>query len=93
MAGKKAAKNPERWVRSTCPYCGVGCGVEAGVKGGRLIAIRGDDTHPANFGKLCPKPAGLPEAVHSPDRLTHPLRRTGSGEMERASPGTTPSTR
>lgn len=85
MAGKKAAKKPESWVRSTCPYCGVGCGVEAGVKGGRLIAIRGDGTHPANFGKLCPKPAGLPEAVHSPDRLTHPLRRTGSGEMERIS--------
>lgn len=55
------------------------------MKGGRLIAIRGDGTHPANFGKLCPKPAGLPEAIHSPDRPTHPLLRTGSGGMERIS--------
>jgi ferredoxin-nitrate reductase len=81
----KGAKKPERWVRSTCPYCGVGCGVEAGVKGGKLVAIRGDGIHPANFGKLCPKPAGLPEAIHSPDRLTHPLLRTESGEMGRIS--------
>lgn len=81
----KSAKQPERWVRSTCPYCGVGCGVEAGVKGDKLVAIRGDGTHSANFGKLCPKPAGLPEAIHSPDRLIHPLRRTAGGEMERVS--------
>lgn len=78
-------KQPERWVRSTCPYCGVGCGVEAGVKAGRLIAIRGDKKHPANFGRLCPKPAGLPEAVHAPDRLTHPMRRGRDGGFERAS--------
>jgi ferredoxin-nitrate reductase len=68
-----------------CPYCGVGCGVEAGVREGRLVAIRGDRSHPANFGKLCPKPAGLPEAVHHPDRLTHPLRRDAQGGYERVS--------
>lgn len=77
MAGKGKRGQPERWTRSTCPYCGVGCGVEAGTSGGKLVAIRGDKNHPANFGKLCPKPAGLPEAVHHPDRLTHPLRRRG----------------
>lgn len=70
------------WVRSTCPYCGVGCGVEARVEGGRISRIRGDADHPANFGKLCPKPAGLPEAIASPDRLTEPLRRGASGELE-----------
>lgn len=72
-------------MRSVCPYCGVGCGVEAGTKGGRIVAIRGDRTHPANFGKLCPKPAGLPEAVHHPDRLTHPLRRKPGGGYRRVS--------
>ncbi|MEW6637401.1 MAG: nitrate reductase, partial [Actinomycetota bacterium] len=75
---------PERWTRSTCPYCGVGCGVEVGVRDGRMVAIRGDKAHPANFGKLCPKPAGLPDAVHHRDRLTHPLRRRG-GRLERVS--------
>ena len=58
--------------------------MEAGVSKGRLVAIRGDREHPANFGKLCPKPAGLPEAVHHPDRLTHPLRREEAGELRRA---------
>lgn len=89
MAKKKSAKGskrPEqRWIKSTCPYCGVGCGVEAGVEGGKVVQIRGDKTHPANFGKLCPKPTGLPEALASPDRLIHPMRRNGSGEMEHIS--------
>ncbi len=77
-----ARDNAGGWVRSTCPYCGVGCGVEARVEGGRISKVRGDADHPANFGKLCPKPAGLPEAIASPDRLTEPLRRGASGEME-----------
>lgn len=72
-------------TRSTCPYCGVGCGVEVGVKDGRMVSIRGDGDHPANFGKLCPKPAGLPEAIHSEDRLKHPLRRTRNGKLSRIS--------
>ncbi|MGB3682087.1 MAG: nitrate reductase [Rubrobacteraceae bacterium] len=75
-------KKAENWVRSTCPYCGVGCGVEVGVKDGRISAIRGDKSHPANFGKLCPKPAGLPEAVHSDNRLTLPMRRNGEGDLK-----------
>jgi ferredoxin-nitrate reductase len=82
-ASKKKA--PERWVRSTCPYCGVGCGVEAGMRKGEILQIRGDHSHPANFGKLCPKPAGLPEAMYSPDRLTYPLRRKANRETERTS--------
>ena len=85
MATEGIRRQPERWTRSTCPYCGVGCGVEAGTTGGRLVAIRGDRSHPANFGRLCPKPAGLPEAVHHEDRLTHPLRRRGDGGLERVS--------
>ncbi|MBA3475082.1 MAG: nitrate reductase [Rubrobacter sp.] len=89
MAKKKSAKSAKRsgqaWVKSTCPYCGVGCGVEVGVEKGKVVQIRGDKTHPANFGKLCPKPTGLPEALASEDRLTHPLRRNESEELERIS--------
>lgn len=77
-AEAKVKAEPEARIRSTCPYCGVGCGVEVGVKDGRMVSIRGDGDHPANFGKLCPKPASLPEAVHSEDRLTHPMRRTAN---------------
>jgi anaerobic selenocysteine-containing dehydrogenase len=55
------------------------------VKGGKISSIRGDAEHPANFGKLCPKPTGLPEAIHSAHRLTHPLRRTSGGYLARIS--------
>jgi ferredoxin-nitrate reductase len=85
LAAGKKKKAPERWARSTCPYCGVGCGVEVGVRKGEIVQIRGDRSHPANFGKLCPKPAGLPEALRSPDRLTHPLRRKPNGDTQRIS--------
>lgn len=51
----------------------------------KILQIRGDKSHPANFGKLCPKPTGLPEAISSPDRLTHPLRKSPSGEVKRIS--------
>ncbi|MEJ7820563.1 MAG: molybdopterin-dependent oxidoreductase, partial [Rubrobacteraceae bacterium] len=81
----KPTKKMEDWTRSTCPYCGVGCGVEVGVENGKVVKVRGDKSHPANFGKLCPKPTGLPDALASPDRLTHPLRRNKNGELKRVS--------
>ena len=59
-----------------CPYCGVGCGLLADVDDdGRLKAVRGDPLHPANRGRTCRKPLGLPFAVHAPDRATSPLWR------------------
>ncbi len=54
--------------RTTCPYCGVGCGL-AVVDG----APRGDGAHPANFGRLCSKGAALGATLALPDRLTVPL--------------------
>ncbi len=44
-----------RTVRSTCPYCGVGCGVLIDTRGGRITGVRGDPEHPANAGRLCTK--------------------------------------
>jgi ferredoxin-nitrate reductase len=58
-----------------CPYCGVGCGLLADVQDGRLTSVRGDPIHPANRGRTCRKPIGLPFAVHAPDRATVPLWR------------------
>jgi len=59
-----------------CPYCGVGCGLLADVDDdGRLSAVRGNPFHPANRGRTCRKPLGLPFAVHAPDRATVPLWR------------------
>ncbi|HEX7249684.1 MAG TPA: hypothetical protein VF262_04765, partial [Burkholderiales bacterium] len=41
---------PRQHVRTTCPYCGVGCGVVAVVAKGAIAEVRGDRAHPANFG-------------------------------------------
>ena len=48
-------------TRTTCPYCGVGCGVLATPDGRGGAAISGDGEHPANFGRLCSKGSALGE--------------------------------
>ncbi|WP_299368697.1 nitrate reductase [uncultured Tateyamaria sp.] len=55
-------------TRTTCPYCGVGCGVLAGADG----TIKGDPDHPANYGRLCSKGAALGETIDLEGRLLHP---------------------
>ena len=59
-------------IKTTCPYCGVGCGVEASVKDNRIIAVSGDHRHPANFGQLCVKGSALHETMGDAGRLTSP---------------------
>jgi assimilatory nitrate reductase catalytic subunit len=59
-------------IRTTCAYCGVGCGIEATVTGEREVAIAGDPLHPANFGKLCSKGTHLGETVGLEGRLLYP---------------------
>ncbi|WP_192365457.1 molybdopterin oxidoreductase family protein, partial [Mesorhizobium mediterraneum] len=61
-----------REVRTTCPYCGVGCGVLAKVAANGEIAVRGDPDHPANFGRLCSKGSALAETVDLDGRLLYP---------------------
>ena len=60
-------------VRTTCAYCGVGCGILATPTGGREVAIKGDPDHPANHGKLCSKGTHLGETVGLEGRLLHPM--------------------
>ncbi|TEW55766.1 nitrate reductase [Psychromonas sp. RZ22] len=61
------------WTKSTCAYCGVGCGIEASLDAKGELSIRGDKTHPANFGKLCSKGLALGETVSHEGRLLHPM--------------------
>ncbi len=56
---------------TTCPYCGVGCGVRATVDAAG-VSIAGDPDHPANFGRLCSKGTNLGETLSRDDRLLHP---------------------
>jgi len=68
-----------RETRSTCPYCGVGCGVIIESQGDQITGVRGDPDHPANFGRLCTKGSTLhltaSAAVTQQTRLLQPLRR------------------
>ena len=59
-------------IRSTCPYCGVGCGVILGPDGQGGLTVEGDPDHPANFGRLCSKGLALGETVDLEGRLLRP---------------------
>ncbi|HEY7866465.1 MAG TPA: molybdopterin-dependent oxidoreductase [Psychromonas sp.] len=60
------------WTKTTCAYCGVGCGVEAKPNKLGLLDIRGDQSHPANYGRLCSKGMALGETVVHEGRLLSP---------------------
>jgi assimilatory nitrate reductase catalytic subunit len=72
-----------RATRTTCPYCGVGCGVLATPDDRGGAAISGDPEHPANFGRLCSKGSALGETLGLEGRLLYPMIRCGKGTMER----------
>ena len=75
-------------TRATCPYCGTGCGVlietQATPQGRKIIHVRGDPDHPANFGRLCTKGSTLhltaSDTVTQQARLLQPMKRTQRGQ-------------
>jgi assimilatory nitrate reductase catalytic subunit len=75
-------------TRSTCPYCGVGCGVVIESDGAQITGVRGDPEHPANFGRLCTKGSTLhltaSAAVTLQTRLLQPMRRAERGAAPQA---------
>ncbi len=71
--------------KTTCPYCGVGCGVVATPDGVGGAGIAGDAEHPANFGRLCSKGSALGETLSLEGRLLDPMLRTRGGGYESVS--------
>jgi formate dehydrogenase alpha subunit len=67
-----------KWSKSTCPYCGFGCGLMVGVKQGRVVEIRGMKGHPVNNGQICELAASIPPLFTAPGRLTYPMIRRDS---------------
>jgi len=68
VPNEQLAKNS---VKSTCPYCGVGCGVEVSTTNNGVV-VNGDKYHPANFGKLCIKGKNLGLTLENDNRLSTP---------------------
>ncbi|MDH5464518.1 MAG: molybdopterin-dependent oxidoreductase, partial [Thiovulaceae bacterium] len=75
------AKKPDKWVFSTCGYCGVGCGLYIGVKDGKAVYTKGNPKHQVNMGTLCPKGLSEHELVNSSHRLLGPKIRK-NGQLE-----------
>ena len=70
---------PTREVETICPYCGVGCGMQLGIRDGQIVSVQGSRENPASKGRLCVKGRfGISEFVHHPERLANPLvKRNG----------------
>ncbi len=77
-----ARKHADGWVKSTCGYCSVGCGMQLGVRNGKVVGVRGDPDHPVNLGKLCPKGLAEHYAIEAEDRAMYPLLRE-NGQLAR----------
>ena len=75
-------KAPTSWVRSTCGYCGVGCGLYIGVKNNKALYTKGDPSHPVNSGTLCPKGLSQHEIVNSTNRYKTPMLKKNGNQEE-----------
>ncbi len=79
----------ERTVRTTCPYCGVGCGLHLHVRQNNIVRVTGDFDSPVNRGNLCVKGRFGFDFIYHPARITVPLIRKEIGNR-RVPPGSDP---
>lgn len=70
------------WIKTTCAYCGVGCGVEARPKLTGELEIRGDQSHPSNYGKLCTKGIALGDTIIHDGRILAPTKKSQTGDQQ-----------
>ena len=78
----RVTSTPDHWVQSACVLCSNGCGLDIGVKDGRIVGVRGRSSDRSNRGRLGPKGLHGWAANNSADRLTRPLIRDGEGFRE-----------
>src|SRR4051812_9731326 len=75
----RTSEEPDHWVQSACVLCSNGCGMDIGVKDGKIVGVRGRDVDSVNHGRLGPKGLHGWIANRSSDRLTKPLiKKNGS---------------
>ena len=78
-----ASKTQITWNKAPCRFCGVGCGVNVGVKDGRVVATHGDINAEVNRGVNCVKGYFLSKIMYGSDRLTQPLLRMANGKYDK----------
>ncbi len=76
-------KTQLKWSKAPCRFCGVGCGVNVGVKDGRVVATHGDINAEVNRGVNCVKGYFLSKIMYGADRLTQPLLRMSNGKYDK----------
>ena len=81
---KQTIEEPDEWIQSACILCSTGCGLDIGVKDGKIVGVRGRAQDRVNRGRLGPKGLNGWIANNSSDRLTTPLVRR-DGKLEEAS--------
>ncbi|NQD36585.1 molybdopterin-dependent oxidoreductase [Permianibacter sp. IMCC34836] len=72
-------------TRTTCPYCGVGCGLRIQRSADGRLSVQGDPEHPANLGRLCSKGSALIDTLGLQDRLLYPEWQDADGRIQRIS--------
>jgi anaerobic selenocysteine-containing dehydrogenase len=81
---ERVVEEPDHWVQSACVLCSTGCGMDIGVKDGRIVGVRGRTVDSVNYGRLGPKGLHGWVANNSEDRLIKPLIRR-NGQLQPAS--------
>lgn len=73
----------ETWKTTTCNLCSSSCGIRARTINGRLVSIEGNSAHPVNRGGICPRGVNGLHILYNPNRLSGPMKKTGSGESSK----------
>jgi nitrate reductase NapA len=82
-AGDRSLDGDIGWEKSVCRFCGVGCGIQVGTRGGHVVAVKGDPDSPVNRGLLCVKGYANAQMMYGADRLTRPLLRMKNGAFDK----------
>lgn len=79
LAGRNLAEAAPgiSWQKAPCRFCGTGCHIMVGTRGGKVVAVAGDRKADVNKGLLCVKGYNIGQILYGKDRLTQPLRRKG----------------
>ncbi|MBI5376240.1 MAG: molybdopterin-dependent oxidoreductase [Candidatus Schekmanbacteria bacterium] len=73
----------ETWKTTTCNLCSSSCGIRARTIDGRLVSIEGNSAHPVNRGGICPRGVNGLHILYNPNRLSGPMKKTGSGDSSK----------